>query len=577
MNLIQQLVIKKFIDREQAVSLELEIKSSGKKIEEIIHERQLVSEKAFFKLKSENLKIPLKEIVSENIPLMILELISEESSKHYKMIPLGKEENVLEIGMVYPEDLNAQEALKFLIRQGRFSFQIFLITLTTFNNLLKQRRTLEREVGTAVKELETVAEKERDTTRERFILTTESEEIREEAPITKIVAVILRHAVDGQASDVHIEPGREKLRIRFRLLGDLYASIFLPLKTHLAIVGRIKIMSNLKMDETRIPQDGRFSAKINDKDVDFRVSTFPTILGEKIVLRILDPNIGLKSLAELGMGERNIEIIKKALERPFGLILVTGPTGCGKTTTLYAALQYLNKEKVNIITLEDPVEYFINNVSQSQIMPEIGYTFARGLRHTVRQDPDIIMVGEIRDAETASLAIHATLTGHVVLSTIHTTNAIGVIPRFVDLGIEAFLIPHTLNMIIAQRLIRKLCSKCREKTKPEKEVKDLILKEIEGWSAKSKKMINIVPDFSIYKAVGCSVCSQTGYSDRTIISEILLMTDQLAEIISRTLSEAEISKEAARQEMFTMRQDGIFKTLDGVTTIEEVLRVTEQD
>jgi len=427
MTLIQQLVKKGILDKGKATTLEFEIRETGKKEEEVILERRLCDESLLFGLKSKNLKIPLKEIAAGEVPLETLGMIPEETAKHYKMIPLVRKDKTLEVGMVYPEDLKAQEALKFLARQGPFTYQVFLITPTTFSNLLKQYRTLRREVGRALEELEVELKEEKVEVRPRTAA--EFERLAEEAPITKIVAVILRHAVEGKASDIHIEPTQEKLRIRFRLLGILHSSIFLPLRTHPAVVARIKILSNLKIDETRIPQDGRFSTKINGKSIDFRVSTFPTTLGEKVAIRVLDPTIGLKTFGELGLEKRNLGVVKRAIKRPYGLILASGPTGCGKTTTLYAILQVLNREGVNIVTLEDPVEYFIEGINQSQVRPEIGYDFAIGLRHIVRQDPDIIMVGEIRDPETASLTTHAALTGHIVLSTLHTSNAIGVIPR----------------------------------------------------------------------------------------------------------------------------------------------------
>ena len=572
--LIQQLVKKGILDQEKATALEFEIRESGKKEEDVILGRRICSEDFLFGLKSENLKIPLKKITAQEVPLETLGMIPEETAKHYQMIPLIKKNNTLEVGMVYPEDLKAQEALKFLARQGKFNFEVFLVTPTTFSNLLRQYRTLRREVGRALEELETELKGEKVEARPRTAA--EFERLAEEAPITKIVAVILRHAVEGRASDIHIEPTRDRLRVRFRLLGILHSSIFLPLKTHPAVVARIKILANLKIDETRIPQDGRFSTIIDGNSIDFRVSTFPTTLGEKVAIRVLDPAIGLKTFGELGLEKRNLEVVKAAIGRPYGLILATGPTGCGKTTTLYAILQVLNKEGVNVVTLEDPVEYFIEGVNQSQVRPEIGYDFAIGLRHIVRQDPDIIMVGEIRDPETASLTTHAALTGHIVLSTLHTSNATGVIPRLIDLGTQPYLIPPTLSIAIAQRLIRKLCDNCKKRLLPKKEVKDLILKELESLPAQTKKDFEIPKPLYIWQAVGCKECNREGFTGRIGLFEILSMTDELSDIILKEPSEREISKEAERQGMITMKQDGILKVLAGTTTIEEVLRVAEE-
>lgn len=560
MSLIQQLVKKGVLEKARATSLEYEIKTSGKREEEVILEKRIVSEDFLFGLKSESLKIPLKVVSPEEVQLKVLETIPEESAKYYKMIPLVQEDNRLEVGMVYPEDLKAREALEFLARQNKFSYQVFLISLSNFNELLRKYRTLRKEVKRALEELEVELKKEKPE-----LKAAEVERMVEEAPISKVVAVILRHAVDGNASDIHIEPTREKLRVRFRLDGVLHSSIFLPLRILPAIVARIKILSNLKIDETRVPQDGRFSTKIAEKSVDFRVSTFPTTLGEKVAIRILNPGQRKTDFKELGITGRNLKVIERALKRPYGMILATGPTGSGKTTTLYAILGLFNKEEVNIMTLEDPVEYFIEGVNQSQIKPEIGYSFANGLRYTLRQDPDILMVGEIRDEETASLAIHAALTGHVLLSTLHTSNTLGVIPRLIDMGVQPFLIPPTLSLALAQRLVRKLCPYCRKKVKLNRETKKIIGDEIK--TAKTSY---------IYEPKGCKRCNNIGYSGRIGVFEILEMTDQLGQVILKEPSETKIQEEAKRQGMITMKQDGILKVLEGVTSLEEVLRVAEE-
>ena len=444
MDLIQQLIRKKILTKKEGIGLRAEVRKSGKTQEEVILAARVIDEPSLFQIKSEILKVPLKESLPEEISQETLSVIPKESAEYYKMVPLRirKEERVLEVGMVYPENALAQEALKFLARQQKLRPEIFLITLTDFKKVLEKYRAPKREMEKALEKLE----KEIKIAPEKRIEKREFERMAEEAPIIKIVAVILRQAVEGRASDIHIEPTRENLKVRYRLDGVLHSSLLLPLKIHPAIVSRIKILSGLKIDETRIPQDGRFSTNIGEKRIDFRVSTFPTTLGEKVAIRVLDPEEGLKSLDELGLRDQNLKWIKEAIKKPYGMILATGPTGCGKTTTLYALLRILNREEVNIVTLEDPVEYFIPGVNQSQVKPEINYTFARGLRQILRQDPDIIMVGEIRDAETVALAIHAALTGHLVLSTLHTTNALAVIPRLIDMGVEPFLIPPTLSL-----------------------------------------------------------------------------------------------------------------------------------
>lgn len=576
MSLLKELVDKGIMaDEEQIKAIENEIKETGQREEEVLLKRKVVPEAVLFQLKSSLLKIPLREIETDKVSLETLELIPEETAKYYQMIPIEKRDHLLEVGMIYPEDLKAQEALKFFARQGNFNYKVFLITSTTFNNLLKQYKTLKKEVGKALEELEGEME-EKVSLKRVSPAASEFERMAEEAPITKIVAVILRHAAEGGASDIHIEPTKEQLRVRFRFLGSLHSSIFLPLAVHPAVVARIKIISNLKIDENRKPQDGRFSTKVYGKLIDFRVSTLPTTLGEKVAIRVLDPTTGIKTFEELGLDERNMDIIKKNVLKPYGLILSTGPTGSGKTTTLYALLQILNKEGVNIVTLEDPAEYFIEGINQSQVRPEIGYTFASGLRHILRQDPDIIMVGEVRDEETASLVIHAALTGHIVLSTLHTSNALGVIPRLIDMGVQPYLIPPTLQLAIAQRLIRRLCDHCKEKIKPVPKVRDLILKEYKNLPAAVKKSIKLEEPLTIFTNKGCSKCGQSGFSGRIGLFEALSMNESLAKVIATDSSEAAIKKEAERQGMLSMRQDGILKVLQGITTIEEIFRVAEE-
>lgn len=572
MTFITQLLKRKIVDKKAVESFKKEIKSSGKTLEELILERKLVSENELFKIKGESLKIPFKESLPTEIAVKILEFIPRDSVEHYKMIPLALKDNVLEVGMVYPEDLKAQEALNFLARQRNFNYRVGLINLSDFRKFLKQYQTLGKEVRVALQELEQQLQPGRKELTPKS--TSEIVQKRSDAPISKTVAVILKHAVEGGASDIHIEPLKEKTRVRFRLDGILHSSLLLPKEVHPSIVARIKIISKLKIDETRVPQDGRFSITIDNQDIDFRVSTFPTTLGEKVVMRVLNVNQRLINFEKLGLRGRNLDIIKKASKKPFGMILVTGPTGSGKTTTLYVVLDFINKEGVNIVTLEDPVEYFIAGVSQSQVKPEIGYTFATGLRHVLRQDPDIIMVGEIRDSETAELATHASLTGHIVLSTIHTNNALGAIPRMIDLEVKSFLLPSTINIVIAQRLARRLCPHCRKKVRPGAKTRELIMKELESLPPQAKTDYNKGQDLTIWEPVGCSQCGGSGHAGRIGIFEVLEMSRELGEIILSEPTEKKIAEEANRQGMVTIRQDAILKMLQGEISIEEVVRTT---
>ena len=574
MSLIKKLIEKGVITKEQEVVLLKEMETSRKREEEILLSKQIIEEGELFRLKSEMSGIPFKDVLPIDVSLDILKLIPQRTADHYSMIALMKNEGLLEIGMVYPEDLSAQEALKFLSRKWQIKPKVFLIKPSVFKEILKRYGSLGEEVteilGDEVKDSKKAKKKE-----QAKATIEEMKRMVEEAPVSKAVVSIMQYAVEKGASDVHIEPERKELRVRFRLLGSLHASVKLPLRFHKPIVSRIKILSLLKLDEQRMPQDGRFSMVINDKSVDFRVSTFPTTLGEKVVIRVLDSAAGFKSFEELGFSNRDMEVVKKAIAKPFGLILVTGPTGCGKTTTLYSALRILNQEDVNVITLEDPVEYFIKGVNQSQVRPEIGYTFSRGLRHIVRQDPDIIMVGEVRDAETASLAIHAALTGHIVLSTLHTNDALGAVPRLVDLDVQPFLIPATLSLVIAQRLVRTLCPHCRQKVTPNEEQKAIIIKTINSLPEGARRDAGVTEPLHIWEAKGCRYCSNKGFSGRIGLYEVFEMTDRLSNTTLEGLSEGVLKEEAKRQGMITMRQDGVLKVLKGITTFSEVITSTQ--
>lgn len=573
MKLIQKLYQDGVINEERKNGLQTETEKTGKTEEEIILQNKIIGENSLFELKSKILRIPLlKQNIAEEIPLDVLELISEEAAVNYKMMPLFKKGDTVGIGMVYPENILAQNALRFLSRREKFVYEIYLITFSDLNNILKQHSTLKRETKKALEELG----KEKNEILTALIKGSASVEKTDEAPIIKMVLVVLRHAIEGNASDIHIEPSREKLNVRFRQDGILHLSLFLPLNVHLAIVSRIKILANLKIDENRIPQDGRFSAKINNKNIDFRVATLPTLYGEKVEIRVLDPAEGLKSFDKMGLGGRNFELIQDALKKPYGLILSSGPTGSGKTTTLYALLGILNKESVNIVTIEDPIEYSIDGINQSQVKPEIGYSFAEGLRQILRQDPNIIMVGEVRDEETASLVVHSALTGHIVLSTLHTNSAVGVIPRLIDMGIRPFLIPSTLRLAISQRLIRVLCEFCKKKAKLSEKVENYIMENLKNLPVSAKKEVKIPNPLYVYEANGCESCNFKGYKGRTGLFEVLFMTDELADIILKNPVESLILKIAQKQGMLTMAQEGIIKVLAGETTVDEITRATEE-
>jgi len=572
MKLLQELFAQGILSEQQLDDFKKQAEKAGRTEEEIILDKKIVSEDSLFELKSKISGIPFKKVKEEEIPPAVLELIPEEASVNYKMAAIAKSENFVQIGMVYPEDIAAQNALRFLANQENFTYQVYLIAPSNLADILKQRKNILAEAKKALDELN----EEKGQLFDALSQKSATAIIAEEAPIIKIVLVMLRHALEGRASDIHIEPGRDKLTVRFRMNGILYPSLFLPLKVHPAVVARIKIIAGLKIDENRIPQDGRFSIKINNADVDFRVATFPTLYGEKVEMRVLDPSTGLRSFEDLGLEGRNLEVVKEATKRPHGMILFTGPTGSGKTTTQYALLHILNKDSVNIVTVEDPIEYSISGINQSQVKPEIGYTFASGLRQILRQDPNIIMVGEIRDEETASLAINASLTGHVVLSTLHTNSSVGVIPRLIDMGVRPFLIPSTLRVVISQRLIRILCPKCKIKIRPVEKTRKYLLEKIKSMPAYAKAEIKKEDPLFVYQAKGCEVCGFTGYAGRAGLFEVLSMSNELAKLIVENPLENLIFNVAQKQGMLTMEQEGILKVLRGDTTIEEIARVAEE-
>ncbi|MEK7595991.1 MAG: GspE/PulE family protein [Patescibacteria group bacterium] len=554
---------KNIVSGEELNKIKQEAASRSVPLEDIFLEKGF-PEIEILKAKSEVLGVPVKSLKKIKIPFDILKLVPEESAKHYWFVPFGISEGVLEVGMVDPYDITAREALNFISAKINMPYKIFLISKSDFESVFEEYKGLGGEVTKALGELESMlAEAEKAVPKE----TQEKLRFVEETPVIKVVAVMLRHAAEGNASDIHIEPQRDHLRIRFRVDGILHTSLVLPYKVHEAIVSRIKILTNMQLDEKRKPQDGRFSARIEDREIDFRVSTFPAFFGEKVVIRILDVERGVKTLEEAGFSGRNLEEIKKALNRPYGLILITGPTGSGKTTTLYAMLQILNQEKSNVVSLEDPVEYNVEGVNQSQVRPEISYSFANGLRSILRQDPDVIMVGEIRDKETAQLAIHAALTGHLVLSTLHTNSAVGVIPRLVDMGVDSYLIAPTLILAMAQRLARTLCPESRKEIPTSGKIKEILEKEMAGIPPEIKKSVKIPP--KIYQAIPSAICPK-GTKGRVAVSEVIAITPELEKTIISDPTEPNIMKAARQQGMINMREDGILKVLEGKVGLEEL-------
>jgi len=523
--------------------------------------------------KADKYRLPLI-LEAPKVPKAVLDIISEDIAKRHKMVPLEKNGNVVKLGIVNPDDLGAMNILRFIAENAKIEFEVYLIGEEVFQGVLGQYSNTEKAIQEAMQSLQgddfgDIFEKEQ---------TTEKKEAIQDAPITKLLSVVIKHAIEGKASDIHIEPMDKEYRIRFRVDGVLHSSFVVPKEVGRAVVSRIKIISNLKIDEKRKPQDGRFRVVENGKPVDFRVSTLPVVEGEKAVLRLLDKGDKVIDVETLGLIASNRDILLKRIREPYGIILITGPTGSGKSTTLYSFLQILNKEERNIVTLEDPVEYSVEGVNQSQIKPEIGYTFASGLRSILRQDPNVIMVGEIRDTETAELSIHAALTGHLVFSTLHTNTSIGAIPRLIDMGIEPFLLSSSLQAVAAQRLVRRICQECKEEVEVSNAIKEFIKNELSRIDSEelAKYGVDINEGIRIYQGKGCEACAKTGYKGRVAIFEVLEVNAELKEIISEHHGEEVfVKKYAESTKMVTMKQDGMLKVLKGLTTFAEVERVTE--
>lgn len=568
MDIISLLAEKGLIDSGAVAAIKEEV-DGGKKIEQALLDRG-VSKEDILSAQGEYYQTPVRSLSGTTVPYEVLKYIPEESARHYHFAPIAVEDGVLEVGTTDPDNLEAIEALNFITGRTNIPYKLFLISDEDFEEILKMYKGLTGEVGKALSELQTTITKEdvvSEDEKEKKKSTTEATVIKEDAPVTKIVATILRYAVDGRASDIHIEPTRQELQVRFRVDGVLQASLKLPKNVERSVVARIKVLSSLKLDERRKPQDGRFSATIDDKRIDFRVSTFPTYHGEKVVMRILDRNQEKLTLEGLGLSERNIEMVREAVRRPYGIIIISGPTGSGKSTTLYSMLQEVERDKKNVVSLEDPVEYDVPGVAQSQVRPEIGYTFATGLRSILRQDPDIIMVGEIRDKETAQLAIQAALTGHLVLSTLHTNNAIGVVPRLVDMGIDPYLIAPTLVLSVAQRLVRKRCEDAGKKVPVEGSIKAMVENEFQGLPDEYKKYI---PQTSEVYALEPSPSCPNGTRGRVGVFEFLPTSKEIERVILNNPTEDAIMEVARSQGMFTMKEDAIMKMLEGVIPLEEV-------
>jgi len=536
-----------------------------------------VAEDKVLEAKSKYFNIPSKKLNLKAISFEILKYIPEDSAKHYQFVPIGMVDGVLEVGVLDPENIGGMDALQFISAKLNVPYKIFIISRSDFNSVLGNYKGLGGEVDSALTDLDVAVEeanKESSDDKKELEKAVKSsgkkeETIVEDAPIIKIVGVIIRHATEGNASDIHIENEGDKVKVRFRVDGILHTSIILPINVYNGVVARIKILAKMRLDEKRKPQDGGFSVTIEGRKIDFRVSTFPAYYGEKVVMRILDSEKGVKPLDKLNLSPRNMAMIREAISRPYGLILITGPTGAGKSTTLYSMINELDKEKSNVVSLEDPVEYHIPDMNQSQVMPEIGYTFASGLRSILRQDPDIIMVGEIRDKETAQLAIQAALTGHLVFSTLHTNSAIGAVPRLIDMGVDPYLIAPTLILSIAQRLARVVCEDSRKEVPMDEATRVMLSKEFQDIPEEFKKEVETGD--KMYEVVPSQDCP-SGLRGRMAIFEMFKVDKEMQSVILKNPIESELYRVARSKGMLTMKEDAILKSLKGMLPFQEIYR-----
>lgn len=535
-------------------------------------ESKLLAENALYQAIAASLKIPFVDLRGQALRRDVLSLIPEPMVQFHRLLAFAKDAREVKVATLDPDDL---QTVEFLEKKIGLPVHVYLTTPTSIRETLKQyHRGLKAEFKSLTDD---------ETPPERTNHPEALQQLAQDLPVIRVVDTLLEYAIFEGASDIHVEPTEKDTVVRYRVDGILREVMSLPRRIHSGIVARIKILSSLKIDEHRLPQDGRFKVEMQDQKVAFRVSILPVVDGEKIVLRLLNESAQVLGLEQLGFQPKPLELLRRAIAKPHGIILVTGPTGSGKTTTLYTIVGVLNTAKVNISTIEDPVEYRMPRVNQTQVNPRIGLSFANGLRALLRQDPNIIMVGEIRDQETAEIATHAALTGHLVLSTLHTNDAVTALPRLTEMGVPTFLIASTTNLIVAQRLVRKICANCIESyTLSKKQIADLekqmdfetILNNFvqQGMALQNQH----VDELLFFRGKGCAQCSQEGYRGRIGIYEVLEMTPIISKLILEKATSTELLAAGIKQGMITMLQDGFLKAKSGVTTIEEILRVTKE-
>ncbi len=554
-----------------------EAEKDKKNIESYLIEKKIITQQTLYEEAAKYFNIPFINLKEKTIRKDILLSVPEPIAMAHNIIAFDADNKEMQIAALDPGDL---EIFEFLKKKTGLDQKIFLTTPDSIKEGIKQyHKTLKSEFDYLTKGKEGEKDKEGIPSDEQGL-----KKLAEDLPVVRIVNTLLEYAVFEEASDIHIEPEEKSINVRYRIDGILRNVMTLPKNVQSGIIARIKILSNLKVDEHRLPQDGRFKIQTDEYKVAFRVSILPTFDGEKIVMRLLNEKAQILSLEQLGFQPSVLEIIKRNISKPHGMILVTGPTGSGKTTTLYTILNILNTPKVNISTVEDPIEYRMPHVNQTQVNAKISFTFALGLRALLRQDPDIIMVGEIRDHETAEIAVHAAMTGHLLLSTLHTNDAVTTLPRLTQMDIPAFLVASTTNVIIAQRLVRKICTNCIQSFNLDKQVIKELSKQMDIPRILEKlERLKIIFDAKkglesllFYRGKGCKKCNNSGYKGRMGIYETLEVNDEVSDLILRNAPIREVSKLVEKQGMLSIVEDGFIKAKSGITTIEEVMRVTKE-
>ena len=568
--IIKALVNSKTLEASEIKKIQAEAKTKKLSLEDYLLQEKVVSESKLYENLAKQAQLPFVDLKNSVIRKDILLAIPEPIAQTHNIIAFDRDDTSVDLATIDPDDLQTFEFL-----EKKFGkIKLHLTTPTSLKEVIKQYHKSLRAEFEALTHEESAAGEEGGA---------KLKELAQDIPIVRLVDTMLEYAIFERASDIHIEPTDDAVVVRYRIDGILRDVMTLPKNLQAGIVARVKILSSLKLDEHRLPQDGRFKIKTKDYEYSFRVSIIPVFNGEKVVMRLLQESGQILTLEQLGFSQKTLAIVKRNIVKPHGMILVTGPTGSGKTTTLYSIMHILNKPEVNISTIEDPIEYRMPRVNQSQVNPRIGFTFANGLRSLLRQDPDIMMVGEIRDSETAEIAVHSAMTGHLVLSTLHTNDAVGTLPRLSQMGIPSFLISSTVNIVIAQRLVRKLCNECKtayhlSKTAAAELAEKINISQI--WQslidAKAIKTSDKLEQVNFYHGAGCKQCGQQGYKGRMGIYEILEVTPEIAELILNNSPVERLQTKAIAQGMVPILVDGWQKALTGITSIEEVLRVTKE-